>query len=118
MTWTNKTSKILNADTDWNRQKKWLFFKYVLSEPFRQVYILLRATPKKIYNPKAWTYIFIVSMILSIIKGDKWGALISFVMWVLFALIKEYESGEYIHYYRQKNKNKFKKDLDKSSQKD
>jgi len=98
------------ADKQWERKKIVLFLKYIATDPFRQLYNWLRETPKRIHNPKAWIYVFTAAMIISLLKKDITGAIICFGMIVLFNLVKDYESGEYMHHYRKKYNDKlFKK---------
>jgi len=75
--------------------KIWIFIKYILTEPFKQI----RTDIKKI---KTWFYIYTTVVAYTIFFGTVTDKIVSIIMWIILLILKEYEKGDFMKVHREK----------------
>lgn len=89
-----------DTDTDWRWMftRIWIFIKYIIWEPFRQI-----------AKPRAWMYVFLVIFFVTLLRGKKLEQIISFFILIFLLLWTEWESGKFMEEFRKKTYGKFYK---------
>ena len=93
-----------------------IFGWYLLTEPIRQlrdVYHSIISVAVALNKTLTWVYISIIFMIMALLVGKKFiaGTLLFFLLF--FVLLWEWESGFFMHRYRQTVKKKLNKEAEK-----
>ena len=87
-------------DIKWRLKEIWIFARYILSEPFRQL-----------AKPRAWLYIYLIIFFITLLREDKLLQIISFFIIVSLILWMEWESGKFREQWRKDYGKIYKSDL-------
>jgi len=79
-----------------------IFIWYLFTEPFRQLESVMKILNKTL----TWVYVFLAFTIMSIVEGKKPVATMIFIVLILTIFLWEWESGYFMHRWRQNYKKK------------
>jgi hypothetical protein len=81
-----------------------IFLWYLITEPFRQLQDFFYYLTAMLDKTTSWIYIFIVIVMVALMVGQRWIASMFLLVLLLIILAWEWQSGFFMHRYREKER--------------
>lgn len=86
-----------------------IFIWYLVTEPFRQLAAVFSMALDTLNNLTSWIYIVFILAIIALFQGNNYAGMVWGIFVLILFLVFEWNSGEFMHKYRQNVKKRIKR---------